>query len=98
MLASEEELVVKEMEVEKKHPKLLVENVLVRVEDFNFPIDSLTFGMEEDRQVSSKEIPSIATSQVWINSEHGEERARASAMAATSAAAPVGVARAKVVG
>ena len=31
MLASEEELVVKEMEVEKKHPKLLVENVLVRV-------------------------------------------------------------------
>ena len=54
--------------------------------------------MEEGRQVSSKERPSIATSQVWINAEHGEERARASAMAATPAAAPVGVARAKVVG
>ena len=37
-LASEEELVLKEMQIEKKHPELLVENVLVRVEDFNFPI------------------------------------------------------------
>ena len=62
VLASEEELVLKEMQVEKKHPKLLDENVLVAVEDFNFPIDSLTFGMEEDQQVSSKERPSIATS------------------------------------
>ena len=72
VLASEEELVLKEMQVEKKHPELLVENVLVRVEDFNFPIDSLTFGMEEDRQVSSKERPSISTSQVWINAKHAE--------------------------
>ena len=37
-LASEEELVLKEMQIEKKHLELLVENVLVRVEDFNFPI------------------------------------------------------------
>ena len=72
MLASEEELVLKEMQVEKKHLELLVENVLVGVEDLNLPIDSLTFGMEEDRQVSSKERPSIATSQVWINAKHGE--------------------------
>ena len=47
-LASEEEPVLKEMQVEHKHYELLVEKVLVRVEDFNFPIDSLTFGMEED--------------------------------------------------
>ena len=46
VLTSEEELVLKEMQVEKKHPELLDENVLVGVEDFNFPIDSLTFGME----------------------------------------------------
>ena len=47
-LTSEEELILKDMQVEKKHPELLVENVLVGVEDFIFPIDSLTFGMEED--------------------------------------------------
>ena len=63
---------MKEMQAEQKHPELLVENVLVGVEDFNFPIDSLTFSMEEDRQVSSKERPSIVTSQVWINVKNGE--------------------------
>ena len=47
----------------------MVENVLVQVEDFYFPIDSLTFGME-DRQVSIIERPSIAISQVWIDAEH----------------------------
>ena len=57
---------------EKKHPKLIIENVLVEVEDFKFPIDYLTFGMEEDRQVSFVEIPSIAISQMWINAENGE--------------------------
>ena len=56
----------------KKHPELIIENVLVRVEDFNFPMDSLNLGMEEDRQVKFIEKPSIATSQVWINDEHGE--------------------------
>ena len=38
-LSSEEEPVLKEMQIEKKHPDLLVENVLVGVEDFNFPIE-----------------------------------------------------------
>ena len=45
---------------------------MVEVEDFYFPIDSLNFGMEEDWQVSVIERPSIATSQVWIDAEHGE--------------------------
>ena len=51
-----------ELIVEKKHLELIVENVLVEVEDFHFPIDYLTFGMEENRQVSFVERPSIATS------------------------------------
>ena len=38
-LSSEEEPVLKEMQIEKKHLELLVENVLVGVEDFNFPIE-----------------------------------------------------------
>ena len=49
-----------------------MENVLVGVEDFYFPIESLTFGMEEDQQVSFIERPPIAKSQVWIDAQHGE--------------------------
>ena len=45
----DEELLLKVKQVEKKHPELIVENVLVGVEDFHFPIDSSTFGMEENR-------------------------------------------------
>ena len=71
-LAIEEELSLKEMQVKKKHLERIIEHVLVGVEDFNFPIDSLTFGMEKDRQVSFIEKPSISTSQVWIDAEHGE--------------------------
>ena len=41
-------LSLKDKQVEKKHSELIVENVLVGVKEFNFPIDSLTFGMEED--------------------------------------------------
>ena len=47
-LAVAEEPSLKEMQVEKKYHKLLVENVLVEVEDFNFPFNSLTFCMEEN--------------------------------------------------
>ena len=66
-LAIDEELLLKEKQVEKKHLELIVENFLVEVEDFHFPINSLTFGMEENRQVSNVERPSISTSQVWID-------------------------------
>ena len=71
-LAGEEGPSLQDKQVEKEHPKLIIENFLVEVEDFNFPIDSLTFGMEKDRQVSVIERPSIATSQVWINAKHGK--------------------------
>ena len=63
-LAIEEESSLREKQVEKKHSEIIIENVLDGIEDFNFPTDSLTFGMEEDRQVSFIERPSIATSQV----------------------------------
>ena len=48
-LAIDEELSLKEKQVEKKHLELIIENVFVGVEDLNFPVDSLTFGMEDDR-------------------------------------------------
>ena len=71
-LAIAEKLSLKEMQVEKKHLELIIENVLVEVEDFNFPINSLPFGMEGNRQVSNVERSSITTSQVWIDAENGE--------------------------
>ena len=46
-----EELLLEEKQVENQHPELIMENILVGVADFYFPIESLTFGMEEDRQV-----------------------------------------------
>ena len=71
-LVIEEELLLKENQVEKQHLELIMENVLVGVEDFYFPIESLTFGMKNDRQVSFVEKPSIATSQMWIDAENGK--------------------------
>ena len=71
-LAIDEELLLKEKQVETQHPKLIMENVLVRVENSNFPIESLAFGMEEDRQVSFVEKPSVAISQMRIDVENGE--------------------------
>ena len=70
--AIEEESLLKRMKVEKKHPEIIVENVLLGVEKINFPIDFVTWAMEDDRQVSSIGRPSFATSQVWIDVEHGE--------------------------
>ena len=71
-LAIEEELLLKEKQIETKHPELIVENILVEVENFYFPIEYLTFVIEDDQQVSFIERPSIAKSQVWIDAQHGE--------------------------
>ena len=67
----DEELSMNEKQVEKQHPKLIMEKVLVGVEELYFPIECLNFGMEEDHQVSFLERPSIAKSQVWIDIQHG---------------------------
>ena len=68
----DEESLLEEKQVEKQHPKLIMENVLVRVEDFYFPIESLTFGMVVNRHVSNLERPSITLSRVWVDAENGE--------------------------
>ena len=47
--AIDEEPLLKEKQVETKHLELITENVLVEVEDIHFPINYLTFGMEENR-------------------------------------------------
>ena len=63
---------MEERQAEKQHPEPIMGNVLVGVEDFYFPIESLTFSLEEDQQVSFIERPPIDKSQVWIDAQHGE--------------------------
>ena len=70
-LVIDKEKLLEEKQVEKQHFELIIEKALVGVEDFYFPIESLTFGMEDDQQVSFIERPSIAKSQVWIDAQHG---------------------------
>ena len=71
-LANEEELLVEKRQVEEQHARKTIENVLVEINKFNFPIGFVTLGMKEKQQVSSIERPSNATSQAWIDVEHGE--------------------------
>ena len=71
-LAIKVEPMLKTMQVEEQHPWMKIENVLFGVEDLNFPIESLTFSMDEDRQVSFIEKHSFATSHVRIDAKHGE--------------------------
>ena len=59
-------------QVEEHLMRTTIENVLVGIDKFNFPIDFVTLGMEEDQQGSSIGIPSNAISQAWIDIEHGE--------------------------
>ena len=70
--AIEKEPLLEKMQVEEQHLAITIENALVGVDKFNFPIDFFTLGMEEDQQVSSIGRPSITTSQVWIDAKHGE--------------------------
>ena len=59
-------------QVEEHHPQTTIDNVLVGIDKFNFPIDLVTLGMEEDQQASSIVISSNATSEAWIDIEHRE--------------------------
>ena len=65
-LVNEEELSVEERQSEEQHPWIIIENVLVGIDKFNFPIDFVTLGLKDDQQVSSIGRPSNATSQAWI--------------------------------
>ena len=49
-----------------------MENVLVGIDSFNFPIDIVTLSIEEDQQVSSLGKSSKSKSQAWIDIENGE--------------------------
>ena len=71
-LANEEELSVEERQSEEQHPWIIIEIVLFGIEKFYFPIEFVTLVLEDDQKVSSIGRPSNATSQAWIDVEHGE--------------------------
>ena len=71
-LANEKELLVEKRQVEEQHPRKTIENVLVGIDKFNFPIEFFTLGMDENQQVSSIGTPYNAIIQAWIDIEHGE--------------------------
>ena len=50
-LVIEKESLLEKMQVEEKNPRIIVGNVLVGVENLNFPIDFVNWAMEEDQQV-----------------------------------------------
>ena len=45
---------------------------MVKIETFNFPIDLVSLGKEEDKQDVCTEKPSNSLSQAWIDTENGE--------------------------
>ena len=68
--ANEVELTMEKRKGEKQHQQTKFKNVLVKIDKFNFPIDCVTVGMEEEPQVSFMGTPSTATSQAWIDVKH----------------------------
>ena len=63
---------ISETWIDIEHPWKTIENVMVGIDKFDFPIDFVTLGMEEDQQMSSIGTPSNATSETWIDIEHEE--------------------------
>ena len=64
-LAKDEKLPWEERQVEEQHLWITIDDVLVGIDKFNFPVDFLTFGMEVNQQVFER--PFIAKIQVWID-------------------------------
>ena len=70
--ANEVELIMEMRKGEEQHQQTKIENVLVGIDKFNFPIVLVIVGKEEDKQVVFTRKPSIAFSQAWIDTENGE--------------------------
>ena len=52
---------------------MTIENILVKIDTFNFPMDCVTWGIERDLQNSQiLRRPLLSSSQAWINIKKGE--------------------------
>ena len=66
----DEELLVDELKVEEESQVVAIENVLVKIDTFTFPMDFVTWGIEGDLQNSHmlrRPLPSL--SQAWIDTK-----------------------------
>ena len=70
--ANEVELTMEMRKGEEQHQQTKIENVLVGIDKFNFPINLVILGNEEDKQVVSTGRHSNALSRAWIDIENGE--------------------------
>ena len=69
----DEEPIVDELKVEEESQVMAIENVLVKIDTFTFPMDFVTWGIEGDLQNSHilrRPLPS--SSQAWIEINKGE--------------------------
>ena len=63
-----EEPIVDELKVEEESQVMAIENILVKIDTFTFPMDFVTWGIEEDLQNSHVlRIPLPSSSQAWID-------------------------------
>ena len=68
-----EKSLVDKLKYEKESQVMAIENVLVKIDTFTFPVDCMTWGIEGDLQNSQilrRPLPS--SSQAWINVNKGE--------------------------
>ena len=69
-----EESLVDKLKFEEEGQVMAIENILVKIDTFTFPMDCVTWGIEGDLQNSQilrRPLPS--SSQAWINVNKGEQ-------------------------
>ena len=69
----DEEPIVDELKVEEESQVMAIENVLVKIDTFTFPMDFVTWGIQGDLQNSHiLRRPLHSSSQAWIDIKKGE--------------------------
>ena len=69
----DEESLLDRLKFEEVSQVMAIENILVKIDTFTFPIDFVTWGIEEDLQNSHiLKRPLLSSSQAWIDINKGE--------------------------
>ena len=67
---NEEELSAEDRQEGEHNPLTTMGKFFVGIDSFNFPIDIVTLGIEENQQVSSSGKSSKSKSQAWIDTKN----------------------------
>ena len=69
----DEEPLVDKLKFEEESQVMAIENILVKIDTFTFPMDFVTWGIEGDLQNSHiRRRPLLSSSQAWIDINKGE--------------------------